>query len=108
MVCSSQTTSSLIASLPEAGRQWQTGVVRRSERAVGRNAAALEHGHDLARMLRRVPGAALHDVMQRLLAVIGCELRLRCMGTIALPPAPEARAHRFAIVADMLDARDIR
>jgi len=37
-----------------------------------------------------MPGAALHDVVQRLVAVIGLQLRLRSPRAIAPPPPLEA------------------
>src|SRR5205823_7892627 len=97
-VCSNQTTTSLSASLPQARGHRQARIVARGERAVRRDAESLEHRHDLARMLRRVPGAALHDVVQRLLAVVGLHFRLRCAISIAPPPSLEARAHASAVV----------
>src|SRR5262245_30735795 len=60
--------------LPEAGRPGQARIVPRRERPVWRDAETLEHGDDLARVLRRMPGAALEQVVQRLEAVIGFHL----------------------------------
>ena len=42
----------------------QAGKIRRRERALGRDAHALQYRDELPRVLRRVPGAALEDAMR--------------------------------------------
>src|SRR5258708_4276159 len=60
----SQTTSRRSKGLfPEPRWQRQARVILGGERALGRDAEALQHRDDLARVLRRVPGAALHHVV---------------------------------------------
>src|SRR5207248_6276650 len=88
-------------------RHWQAGVILIRQRALGRDAEAFQHRDDLARVLRRMPGAALHDVMQRLLAVVGCHLAARDARTVAIPPALQPLSYALAIVPYLTDGSDI-
>src|SRR6266850_1074348 len=58
-------------------------------------------------MLRRVPGAALHYVVQGLLAVIGAQTGGWGIVTVAAPPGFESLCHRRAVGADVVPPGDI-
>src|SRR3972149_3813221 len=59
---------------PKPFRQRQSGKVRGGEASVGLDAEALEHGGQLACMLRRMPGRALVEHVYRLHAEEGFHL----------------------------------
>src|SRR5258707_13928661 len=105
----SQTTSRRSKGLfPEPRWQRQSGVILGAERTVRFDAEALQHRDDLACVLRRVPGAALHHVVQRLLAIVGLDLRARRAIAVAAPPRIEPFCHPAAIGANVLDPRYAR
>src|SRR5258706_5060654 len=87
---------------PDADRHRQSRVVRRGERAVGRDAEALEHHDDLARVLRRMPRGTLEQLVQRAVPVVGLHLlRTGCFERRGRPAAQmlgDARAVRANIL----------
>src|SRR3954466_7822949 len=91
-----------VVSLPEARRHRQARIVLRGQRSIGLNAEALEHGDDLARVLCRVPGAALEQVVKRLQAVIGLDVSATGFVRQGIPPPLNARGYAASIGADIL------
>src|SRR5258706_16226562 len=91
----SQTTSRRSKGLfPDPRWQRQSGVILGAEGTGRFDAETLQHRDDLACVLRRVPGAALHHVVQRLLAIVGLDLRSCRAIAVAAPPRVDPFCHR--------------
>src|SRR6185503_17580813 len=87
--------------LPQPLRHWQAGVVGGSELALGLDAEALEHGDHLARVLRRVPGATLEQLVQRALAVIRLHRLAAGFVRQLRPPAVDTLGDAGTVGGDM-------